>query len=208
MKIALIAGWGMAASVWPVQQLQAQGHDVHVFDLITAQHAAADFDYLIGWSLGGVIALQRAQQCQAKVLLLASLPIMVQREDFPGGIDAIAFKNFAEFFQQDQTAALQHFLKLQTLGCAQPRALQKKLSEHLLAQPSDLNQLSNADARDAWKILQQQQRLQVVFAQQDALMPADRVQQALKDLPAVPVQWIDGGHAQCVQSPEQWMQWL
>ncbi len=215
MRIALFTGWGMSASVWPVEKLQeACGYEVVVFDLMTvsaSQNAFTqhhDFDYLIGWSLGGVMALEWALHCQAKVLLLASLPIMVQRADFPGGINQSAFAQFAEFFERDAAGALQHFVRLQSLGSVQPRVVQKKLTAHLLSQPSDLQYLQTADACAAWQVLQQQQRLQAVYAQQDVLLTAETVHQALAVLPEVAVHWVAGGHAECMLTPEQWVMLL
>jgi hypothetical protein len=53
--------------------------------------------------------------------------------------------------------------------------------------------------------LQQQQRLQAVFAGQDALLTITGVQQALALMSSIPVQWISGGHAACVINPQRWM---
>ena len=214
MKIALISGWGLAASVWPLAYWQALGHQVLALDLSldAAQFAQLckqhDFDYLVGWSLGGVRALEWALMTRAKVILLASLPIMVQRADFAGGISSSAFEQFAQAFAQDSAAAMQHFVGLLSLGNAQPRLLQKQLHPHLL--PGDLSArhlsaLKSADGRAAWSVLQQQQRLQAVFAQQDALLTAVSVQQALAELPPIAVQWIRGGHAASVLNPSLWM---
>ncbi len=211
MKIALLTGWGMSASVWPVEKLQAYGHEWVVFDLMkvpASQNAFIqhnDFDYLIGWSLGGVMALEWALHCQAKVLLLASLPIMVQHADFPGGINQSAFSQFSEFFQRDAAGALQHFVRLQSLGSVQPREVQQQLRSHLLDEASDLQYLQIADACAAWQVLQQQQRLQAVYAQQDVLLTAVTVHQALALLPEIPVHWVAGGHAECMLMPEKWV---
>lgn len=211
MNIALISGWGLAASVWPLTAWQAQGHQVKVFDLTTdpAQFALVaqqyDFDYVIGWSLGGVRALEWALAGRARVIVLASLPIMVQRADFPGGIARLAFEAFEQGLLQDGAAAMQQFVRLLALGGAQPLALQKQLRPHVLSIPTDVRALCTVDARAAWSVLQKQQRLQAVFARQDALLAAESVQQALAQLPNVPVQWVQGGHAECVINPQSWM---
>lgn len=210
MKIALIAGWGFQASVWPLEFFQDQGCQPQVFDFSQAEQAMQteprDFDYLIGWSLGGVVALQWGLLCSAQVIVLASLPVMVQRMDFCGGINAYAFHSFTQQLHQDKYAALQNFVRLQALGCTQQRWVRQHLTTHLCAVEAlpDLQSLLLADARLAWQQLQRQQRLQAVFAEQDALLNKMGVQQALQTLPAVPVQWIAGGHAQPTLFPSDW----
>ena len=74
---------------------------------------------LIGWSLGGLVALATALEAERRpgpdpggVLLIASSPSLVQRPGWPHAIAPTHLKALAELLQVDREAALRRFVRL------------------------------------------------------------------------------------------------
>ncbi|WP_308389378.1 alpha/beta fold hydrolase [Acidithiobacillus sp. AMEEHan] len=79
---------------------------------------------LLGWSLGGLIALALALGPQppiAGLVLAASSPCFVQRSDWSAGIPAAQLQAFADELEGDAAAVRRRFLALQVLGDAEAR---------------------------------------------------------------------------------------
>ena len=85
---------------------------------------------LCGWSMGGMVALALAARHPHKVarlILLATTPVFVQRADWPYGMQPEVLAEFARALQQDYQATLLRFLSLQARGGEQARAVVERL---------------------------------------------------------------------------------
>jgi len=114
---------------------------------------------LVGWSLGGQLALQLAADDTLGVrhlVLMASTPRFVRAEDWPAGLPAAVLEQFAAQLERDPRRTVDDFLALQTRGSAAAAevlaALQHAVSEHGAAQPAalaaGLSQLQHNDLRE------------------------------------------------------------
>jgi pimeloyl-[acyl-carrier protein] methyl ester esterase len=101
---------------------------------------------LLGWSLGGQLALELAKRfpehCRA-LLLVATTPKFVASADWPHGMNATVANKFATALQQDYERTVADFLELQVRGSQQSSAvlheLQAALLAHGAAQPRALS---------------------------------------------------------------------
>jgi len=84
----------------------------------------------LGWSLGGLIALSAAldlpQQVRGLAMLCAT-PRFVRANDWPYGTDPTFVQELAANLETDYHATLEHFLALEAMGSADPRAELRQL---------------------------------------------------------------------------------
>ncbi|QIC64852.1 alpha/beta hydrolase [Acinetobacter schindleri] len=152
MKILLISGWGLGTQVLNefVQQLEQQlmpQHQIEVWDIFDPNNAAilaekvqvaADKDVLIGWSLGGQLALLLAnaiyQQIQVAkpVIACMSNPCFVAQENWPHAMPKVQYEQFKHAVMLQLQQALKRFCTLVTLGSVAPRERAKYLQEQLV----------------------------------------------------------------------------
>jgi pimeloyl-[acyl-carrier protein] methyl ester esterase len=139
-NIVLLHGWAMNSNIWLrlLPQL-TQKYRVTLVDLnnydspdkITEEIIAIAPPKAIwlGWSLGGLIALNIALQQPAivsKLILVSSSPCFVAKNNWPG-IDHKIFTKFCTALSEDVLNTVSHFLTLQ-LFPAPKNALQQHLS--------------------------------------------------------------------------------
>ncbi len=156
--LALLHGWGMNAGVFdPVAACLSASFDVHAFNLpghggrvplpenslaAWAADLAAqlpDAASVLGWSLGGQVALRAAldhPQRVARLVLLSSTPRFLAAPDWPHGLPAAELDQFAEALMAQPHATLLRFLTLQTRGVAGQKALLADLRASLAAHPA------------------------------------------------------------------------
>lgn len=152
MKILLISGWGLGTEVLNefVQQLQQQSEQQHkvivwdIFDPNNAEllaekvQAAAEMDVLMGWSLGGQLALLLAnelyQQTQVTkpVITCMSNPCFVAQEDWLNAMPQAQYQQFKHAVMLQPEQALKRFCALVTLGSTSPRERAKYLQQQLI----------------------------------------------------------------------------
>ncbi|KGT47132.1 MULTISPECIES: alpha/beta hydrolase [Acinetobacter] len=152
MKILLISGWGLGTQVLNefVQQLEQQSgqqHQVIIWDIFDPNNAellaekvqtAADMDVLIGWSLGGQLAMLLAnelyQQTQdtKPVIACMSNPSFVVQENWPHAMLQDQYQQFKHAVMLQPEQALKRFCALVTLGSAAPRERAKYLQQQLI----------------------------------------------------------------------------
>ena len=148
--VYLIHGWGMHSGCWGVlpERLRDDGFRPHLIDLpghggapplfgadLTAMtHALADQinkpGRLIGWSLGGALALMFAAGYPERVTnltLTGTSPCFVQRADWPLGMDLDTFGDFRSRLHDDPAEAVNGFLGLQVRGSADERRTLREL---------------------------------------------------------------------------------
>lgn len=100
---------------------------------------------LVGWSLGGQLALRAAMLAPgrvARLVLVATTPRLLRAGDWPHGVDAALLDGMRARVDEDGQAMVDEFLELQLRGSrdAAPllQALRTALRSHGAAQPSAL----------------------------------------------------------------------
>ncbi len=132
-RLVLLPGWGMHSGVWGdfatqlsqyftltlIDHLPSLGNIDAVGDGIVELLDDEPF-YLLGWSLGGSVALNMAQRYPSRVkgvILLAANPCFVANETWTG-MPLAMFRAFTQQVHLNAAATLQHFLALQCQGVA------------------------------------------------------------------------------------------
>lgn len=156
--LVLIHGWGVNHAVWsqlitqlpadwPVLALDLPGYGVASSDwpqpytlAAVAEQLAAKIppgSYLLGWSLGGLVATEIALRYPAKVqqlTLLASSPCFMQQDKWPGMSDKV-LAQFAESLTNNLALTVERFLAIQSMGSSSARQDTKVLKAAVLALP-------------------------------------------------------------------------
>jgi len=137
--LVLLHGWGLHGGTWGTWLEALSGRArLHVVDLpghgLSAwpRHATTlaalassvgevvpDGAHVLGWSLGGIIALELARQDQrrlAGLILVATTPRFVAGDDWPWGMPESSLADFAKRLRVDHRRTVQDFLALQILG--------------------------------------------------------------------------------------------
>lgn len=150
--LVLIHGWAMHGGIFaPLTARLAAHFRVHVVDLpghgfsrdeahfdpvdCARSIAAATPPALwLGWSLGGLVALRAALDHPASVrglALIASSPRFVSAPDWPHGVAATVFGEFAAELRRDYRHAIERFLALETMGSAHAQADLRELKRRV-----------------------------------------------------------------------------
>jgi pimeloyl-[acyl-carrier protein] methyl ester esterase len=162
--LLLLHGWGMNLAVFQALRAQlARRYAVTALDL--PGHGASAWPEgctgarqlellaaalppgaaLIGWSLGGQLALRLAAQPAHRVrrlVLIASTPRFLAAPDWPHALPASVLEQFAAQLERDPAATVQQFLQLQVRADRAAdttlAALRAALERHGEAQPAAL----------------------------------------------------------------------
>lgn len=146
-------GWGLHGGIWAetLAQLQLPGAAPDLpgygqmpnVEPCTAEALAdevaaslAESVVLVGWSLGGMVALALAARHPGKVsrlVLVGTSPAFVQREAWPWGLDPAVLAGFAADLGRDYRATLLRFLSLQARGGDAARAVIGRLRDSVFA---------------------------------------------------------------------------
>lgn len=155
--LALVHGWGMNARVFDtLDDMLAADFEVHALNLPghggrdalphnTLQSWADDLAQqlpqnttLLGWSLGGQIAMRAALDHPhkiARLVLLSSTPKFVATKDWDRGMAPADLQEFGAALMADTQATLLRFLSLQTRGMAGQKTLLYQLRQSLFMAP-------------------------------------------------------------------------
>lgn len=177
-SLMLLHGWGLNGAAWDnVRQLLAPHYKLLIVDLpghgysrdepLTTLDAAADAIanamphpmHLLGWSLGGQIALTVAYRHAAlvdKLVLVSTTPRFVVADDWPYGKKAAVLDDFAKRLETHYAATIRGFLALQTMHQPNARSTIAELQTAMSArgEPSalslqaGLNILRTSDVRE------------------------------------------------------------
>ena len=198
--LVLLHGWGMNAAVWEglppavsvgrrVSRIELPGHGASSFEpghdgLPAWADACLDGAparaVWVGWSLGGLVALEAALRAPGRIaalVLITATPRFVQAEDWPAATPAGTLAGFRDALLADPAATLDRFLALQVRGSDAARETLRTLRRELVQRPTPdpealaagLRLLRESDLRDrlsgiACPILW-------VFGERDTLVP-------------------------------------
>ena len=175
--LVLIHGWAMHGGIFaPLSDLLATHFRVHIVDLpghgFSREEAHLDLAdcaraisdatpraLWVGWSLGGLVALRAAldhPENVRAVVMIASSPRFVSAPDWPHGVGAGMFDEFAAELQVDYRHAIERFLALETMGSAHAQSELRDLRKRVFARGEPnasslrdgLRVLDRADLRD------------------------------------------------------------
>ncbi|ADJ27931.1 pimeloyl-ACP methyl ester esterase BioH [Nitrosococcus watsonii] len=155
-ELVMLHGWGFHSGVWAplVERLSAcfrltlvdlPGHG-HSPPLPHGRRLAAVAEAVIqaapsqaswlGWSLGGLVALQAAINFPRgvnKLVLVASTPCFVAAADWPYGVTSKVFMDFSASLQHDPAETLKRFVWLQTRGAERAKGVAQVRLAHFNA---------------------------------------------------------------------------
>ncbi|GFO72005.1 pimeloyl-[acyl-carrier protein] methyl ester esterase [Bathymodiolus japonicus methanotrophic gill symbiont] len=202
--VVMLHGWAMHTGIWrefaqalavcrQVICLDLPGHGLSknispytlesVVDAVSAQ-LPGQASVLVGWSLGGNVALRLAEKYPQRVkavVLIASNPHFVQTESWPG-MPAQLLQEFAANIQKNARQTLLRFMSLQVQDRADVRASLKQIKRAMqeCAAPDPeillaaLQVLQTVDQREMLRSLNLP--VLMVFAGQDSLVPVSAVE--------------------------------
>jgi pimeloyl-[acyl-carrier protein] methyl ester esterase len=196
------------------------------FDRLTANGSNHYLDYFVdqltgqftmpltvcGWSLGGQIALRWAAREPLKVqhlILVASTPCFVRREDWPCAMAAETLAGFAAALTENYAQTLRRFLALQVRGSDKERELLVSLraalfsrgEPDLAALQAGLEILRDCDLRDSLTSITQPTL--VIAGERDTLTPPDASRYMADKMPQARLVEIPGAaHAPFLSHPE------
>lgn len=133
--LCMLHGWALNGDIfstfktmlpenWHISTPHLLGHggDVNDFRIAAVvDKLAADWHkpvFLLGWSLGGLVALHAAARYPEKVrgLILCNTFARFQAaSDYPEGVNPAVLQRMVAFFQQDYAQSVRQFLELQLL---------------------------------------------------------------------------------------------
>ncbi len=202
-KIVLITGWGMGTAVLqPLQHaLQQQGFQVELLDTFAAQdpNVLAEYtqrvqtaDVLMGWSLGGELAILLAdaiaqQTGEAKPLItLATNPAFVAHSHWHCAMPKETFQAFKESFQRLPAQTLKRFVGLVAMGSETAKTQLKELQQQL-EQPEHEQLQTGLELLEQLNLLEKVRQYPgpqlYLYAGQDGLVP-DSIVPKMQQLPA------------------------
>ncbi|HEB92043.1 MAG TPA: pimeloyl-[acyl-carrier protein] methyl ester esterase [Gammaproteobacteria bacterium] len=233
--LVLLHGWGMNADVWDgVVPMLAKQHRVTGVDLPGhGRHSDPESDFslpaqakkiaeilppkstLVGWSLGGVLALQVALEFPGRIkalVLVASSPRFVRADDWPDAMNSDVLRGFANELQSDCTKTIKRFLAIQALGSEHAREELRLLRERVFAHgeperkalASGLDILMTADFRE--RLPQLQCPTLLLSGERDTLFPVQAAQRTQALLADATLRVVQGaGHAPFLSHPESFV---
>jgi len=151
--LVLMHGWGTSSDIWrPWLPFLSEHYSIICIDLPglglskvddsenyslqSVVSALADKvpnnSILLGWSLGGLLAIALAEKLQQRIkglITIACNPCFVQRDDWPDAMSRADFSTFEANMALHPTKTLSRFFMLQVQGGSQ----QKEILKHLRA---------------------------------------------------------------------------
>ncbi len=234
--LVMLHGWGMHGGVWAgVAEALSMRYRVHVVDLPghgrSAPGGLGDLDALtahlrgifsgapvwVGWSLGGMIALDYARrypQGVSRLIAVATNARFTRGDDWPQAVEPEILAAFAEGLENDFRGTLTRFLALQFRGVKQAQAVLRELRASLLALPPDiralregLELLRSLDLRAALPTMAGPLRL--ILGERDTLVPRHVANDIQALHPRTAFRVIRGaGHAPFLSHESEFMQVL
>jgi pimeloyl-[acyl-carrier protein] methyl ester esterase len=224
--LVLLHGWGMHGGVWSdwANRL-ALGFRVHLVDLpghgrsgpaagsslddwsATVAARVPERAWWLGWSLGGLVALNTARLLPDRVsglVLVAATPRFVTAPDWPSAVDPEVFEQFSGQLRQSVDRTLLRFLSLQIRGSDGSGEVLRGLRAALQERPypasqaliDGLNILQHTDLRNFLSAVEVP--LFWLFGERDTLVPAAVAER----VPGVRERVAGAGHAPFLSHPD------
>ena len=243
-QILLLHGWGMNSGVWvpAAQYLQERFPDSHIiavdlpgygqsrscdqqdlggqYNSVTLAQCLAFLlkdkeSTLIGWSMGGLVALEMLHQfpeAVSRLVLVSSSPRFVQGKDWPYAVKASVFEEFCQYLEQDHRATLKRFLAIQAMGSDTARKdikiLQQQLAQRGEPDPAalkhGLNMLLNEDKRALLAEITDIP-IDLICAERDTLVNIKAQQQLTRQSNIMLHPVAGAGHAPFISHPDEFM---
>jgi len=236
-SLLLIHGWGMHGGMWSrVAEQLVSTYRVHSVDLpgyassttctpydldTLVQQLSSQFNEtltVVGWSLGGQIALRWAQLHPAqinKLVLVATTPCFVQNENWSSAMAPDTLQEFSSSLLQNHAQTLRRFLALQVRGSENEKQILSDLRAQLFAtgEPDmaalkgGLEILRETDLREQLKNITQ--KTLVIGGVRDTLTPQSASIAMAAALPNAKLELIQGAaHAPFLSHTEIFMRHL
>jgi pimeloyl-[acyl-carrier protein] methyl ester esterase len=238
--LLLIHGWGMHGGVWSevadklaadfeVLSVDLPGYGYSKAEKGEGRRAADSLDLIVdelsanfigplavcGWSLGGQIAIRWAAREPAKVkrlILVASTPCFVARENWLFGLEKNILEKFASELEQNHASTLRRFITLQLRGSENEKELLLLLRERLFnrgepdisALQVGLDILRDVDLRDELGGISQPTL--VIAGERDKLTPPQASYYLAEAIPfAILVEIKGAAHAPFLSHPDEFV---
>jgi pimeloyl-[acyl-carrier protein] methyl ester esterase len=234
LPLACVHGWGMNLAVFDalrdaLPRVESWAIDLPGHGRSPWNARGADFDsqveavlaalparcVLLGWSLGGKLAMRIAQRHPARVaalVLVSSTPRFAQSADWPHGLNAGELEAFRSLLDQDWQQTLSDFVRLQLRGSRHAAATQQRvesaLATHGAPHPdalrADLDLLGQMDLRATVPFIFRPALL--IAGQNDRVTPPDATRWIAHALPNAQYAEIPrAGHASFVSHTEEFV---
>ena len=234
--LVLLHGWGLHSGIWSASRDNlldrlSRNYRVTMFDLpghgYSSDIGEPGFDatismiaeqlpptsLLLGWSLGGLLALQLACQFRQRIsalILIASNARFTRTSDWPAAMAAETLNSFGAALLENPASTVQRFLALQVLGSErqheQLQLLKQTMNERPVARQwalqRGLEMLRDIDLRDRLALISQPALL--IYGQHDRIVPDQSGATMAHLMPQARVLSIKGaGHAPFLSHHEQ-----
>jgi pimeloyl-[acyl-carrier protein] methyl ester esterase len=228
--LVLVHGWGLNGGIWDtlapllepdfrVTRVDLPGHGRSAWqgDDGLEGLARAVLEQVperaawLGWSLGGLVAVQAALAAPARIerlVLVAATPSFVSRPGWSTAMATGLFEAFARDLERDYLRTLQRFLALQVRGSEAADVVLRALRARLLqyGQPAPQALMAGLEILRATDLRAQFAGIAcpvlLLMGARDTLVPAAAAQTAAALLPDARVELIEGaGHAPFLACP-------
>lgn len=197
-KIVLIHGWATNSNVWdPIVSFLKHKYCLYIVDLpgygkspvleTTSIDIISELIYkelphnafILGWSLGGLIALNLALNFSSSVIgliTIASSPCFIAKNDW-SGLDKKIFSKFSLNLQNNYHTTIKNFIALQTLNDKNSKYIQRFLLNlidskvSLKTLQSGLAMLENVDLREKINMLNIPHL--AIYGKEDKIVPPE-----------------------------------
>ena len=234
--LVLLHGWALHGGLFAsIVHAFARTHRVHVVDLPGHGYSAPMRPWsldgvvdrlderfgdsgrirILGWSLGGMIAMRWADRTPSRIerlLLVATTPKFVAAPDWAHGIDAQTLDRFADELRVAFAPTLLRFLTLQTRGGEAAHAALGSLRRDVLARSrpdaaaldAALAVLRDVDLRATAARLPHPAL--VIAGSRDTLVPPGACEWLARTLPGGELATVDGaGHVPFISHPDRFL---
>jgi pimeloyl-[acyl-carrier protein] methyl ester esterase len=189
-NLVLIHGFGFGSYIF--NELESKFHNYNIITIDLPGHGGNEFvsddldDWvnnikdkipenaiILGWSLGGLLAIKLTQIVQVKkIILVASSPKFVSDNTWQYGTPTNNFKMFSDNLNANIAKGLTRFISLQGLEKTQIKQLKPQIEQNLpsiLGLNNALKILQNTDLRK--ELLQIKDKTQVILGNKDTIVP-------------------------------------
>ena len=138
--LLLIHGWGMSSKIWiDVANKLSKFYKIYLIDLPGMGQSPKTFDFkmsnimdeinsinekkisILGWSLGGQIAISYQKKFSNKVkslILVSTTPCFINKKNWFYGVEKEIFEEFALQASSNWKHTMKKFFNLQLVGCS------------------------------------------------------------------------------------------